>query len=98
MEQHISKDEAKKFYDGLLKEIREQEESIIELQGEIAYVQQTPWIENKTIRDNILFDLPLDKERYVDTIQICELERDLQILGCGDLTEIGEKGINLSGG
>ena len=39
MEQHISKDEAKKFYDGLLKEIREQEESIIELQGEIAYVQ-----------------------------------------------------------
>ena len=42
--------------------------------------------------------MPLDRERYVDTIQICELERDLQILGCGDLTEIGEKGINLSGG
>lgn len=98
MEQHIPKDDAKKFYDGLLKEVKENEQPIIELQGDIAYVQQIPWIENKTIRDNILFDLPLDKERYVDTIQICELERDLQILGCGDLTEIGEKGINLSGG
>ena len=40
----------------------------------------------------------MDKERYVDTIQLCEMERDLEILGCGDLTEIGEKGINLSGG
>ena len=98
MEQHIPKDDAKKFYDGLLKEVKENEQPIIELQGDIAYVQQIPWIENKTIRDNILFDLSLDKERYVDTIQICELERDLQILGCGDLTEIGEKGINLSGG
>ena len=98
MEQHIPKDDAKKFYDGLLKEVKENEQPIIELQGDIAYVQQIPWIENKTIRDNILFDLPLDKEKYVDTIQICELERDLQILGCGDLTEIGEKGINLSGG
>lgn len=42
--------------------------------------------------------MPMDKERYVDTIQLCEMERDLEILGCGDLTEIGEKGINLSGG
>lgn len=51
-----------------------------------------------TIRDNILFGLPLDKERYVDTIRLCELQRDLEILPAGDLTEIGEKGINLSGG
>jgi ABC-type bacteriocin/lantibiotic exporter with double-glycine peptidase domain len=56
------------------------------------------WIQNKTIRDNILFGLPLDKNWYVDVIRLCELERDLEILSCGDLTEIGEKGINLSGG
>lgn len=40
----------------------------------------------------------MDKEKYYDTIQLCELEKDFEILGCGDLTEIGEKGINLSGG
>lgn len=51
-----------------------------------------------TIRDNILYGLPLDKCKYLDIIRLCELERDLEILPAGDLTEIGEKGINLSGG
>ena len=51
-----------------------------------------------TIRDNILFEEDLDKAKYYDTIQLCELSRDLEILQAGDLTEIGEKGINLSGG
>lgn len=37
-------------------------------------------------------------DKYVDTIQFCELERDLEIMNAGDLSEIGEKGINLSGG
>lgn len=40
----------------------------------------------------------MDKARYVNTIIACELERDLEILPAGDMTEIGEKGINLSGG
>lgn len=51
-----------------------------------------------TIRDNILFGQPLDKERYVDAVRLCELESDLCIFPAGDQTEIGEKGINLSGG
>ena len=57
-----------------------------------------PWIQNKTIKDNILFGNPYDREKYNQTIEICELTRDLEILPTGDLTEIGEKGINLSGG
>ena len=61
-------------------------------------MQQIPWIQNMTIRDNILYGLPLDKLKYLKTIRICELERDLEILPAGDKTEIGEKGINLSGG
>ena len=51
-----------------------------------------------TIRDNILFGLPFDQEKYDDTVKICELTRDLEILPDKDSTEIGEKGINLSGG
>ena len=61
-------------------------------------MEQNPWIQNKTIRDNILFDKPLDKTKYIRTIEACQLERDLEILPAGDATEIGEKGINLSGG
>lgn len=51
-----------------------------------------------TIRDNILFDEPMDEERYVRTVIACCLERDFEILTSGDLTEVGERGINLSGG
>ena len=50
------------------------------------------------MRDNILFDLPMDEDRYVSTVMACCLEPDLEILKSGDLTEIGERGINLSGG
>ena len=51
-----------------------------------------------TIRDNILYGEEMDKSHYYDTIKLCELERDFDILPAGDLTEIGERGINLSGG
>lgn len=71
---------------------------VVRVDGTVAYVEQQAWIQNKTIRDNILFAKPLDRARYVNTIVACELERDLEILPAGDMTEIGEKGINLSGG
>ena len=51
-----------------------------------------------TLRENILFGLDLDKRRYVESILACQLEDDLSILVAGDRTEIGERGINLSGG
>lgn len=75
-----------------------EEKGIVKLGGSVSLVQQNPWILNRTIRDNITFGLPLDEDRYNDTIEICQLESDLDIFKGGDLTEIGEKGINLSGG
>lgn len=51
-----------------------------------------------SIRDNILFGKEMCETRYVQTVIACCLERDFEILAAGDLTEIGEKGINLSGG
>ena len=53
---------------------------------------------NKSIKDNILFGHDFEPSRYRETIRICQLERDLEVLPGGDMTEIGEKGINLSGG
>ena len=51
-----------------------------------------------TLRDNVLFGKEFDKRKYVATMLACQLESDLAIMPAGDLTEIGEKGINLSGG
>lgn len=64
----------------------------------IAYVAQIPWIENASIRDNILFGLPYDARRYKNVLFACALEKDLGMLPDGDLTDIGANGINLSGG
>lgn len=64
----------------------------------VAYVAQTSWIQNKTIKENILFGQPYDAERYNKILYMTALTGDLKILKDGDSTEIGEKGINLSGG
>ena len=64
----------------------------------VAFVAQIPWIENATIRDNILFGLPYDNGRYRKTLDVCALTKDLEMLDDGDKTEIGHNGVNLSGG
>jgi ATP-binding cassette subfamily C (CFTR/MRP) protein 1 len=66
--------------------------------GKIGYVPQTPWIQNGTIRDNILFGLPYDEERYKQTVYSCAMVRDLEIMVDGDLTVLSDRGQNLSGG
>ena len=66
--------------------------------GTVSLIEQNPWILNQTIRDNILFGQRLIPEKYNEIIETCQLARDLSILPGGDLTQIGEKGINLSGG
>jgi len=66
--------------------------------GTIAYAAQTAWILNASIRDNILFGQIYDKKRYAKVLQACQLTHDLEVLDDGDLTIIGERGINLSGG
>jgi ABC-type multidrug transport system fused ATPase/permease subunit len=68
------------------------------LHSGIAYVAQTSWLQNATIRDNITFGELYDPIRYDRVIKACSLVKDLETFEAGDLTEIGEKGINLSGG
>uniref|UniRef100_UPI0037E8D390 ATP-binding cassette sub-family C member 2 n=1 Tax=Semicossyphus pulcher TaxID=241346 RepID=UPI0037E8D390 len=70
----------------------------INIQGSLAFVPQQAWIQNATLRDNILFGSPHEEERFDEVIQACALAPDLEQLPGGILTEIGEKGINLSGG
>lgn len=95
----------------------------VTVKGSIAYVTQQAWIQNMTLRDNILFGKAFNEQRYLTALEACALKRDLEILTDGDQvplppflpqysrlpsmlritfftlqTEIGEKGINLSGG
>ncbi|KAF2422732.1 putative ABC bile acid transporter [Tothia fuscella] len=60
--------------------------------------KQEPWIENATIRDNIVFGLPFFESRYNQTIEACALVKDIEMSRDRDLTEIGHNGVNLSGG
>ncbi|KAI1297541.1 hypothetical protein EDD11_007103 [Mortierella claussenii] len=66
--------------------------------GSLAYVAQSAWILNDTVRNNIVFGQEYDKERYLQVIKACALISDFRMLINGDQTLIGEKGINLSGG
>eukprot|EP00388_Colpodella_angusta_P023167 GDKJ01059170.1.p1 GENE.GDKJ01059170.1~~GDKJ01059170.1.p1 ORF type:complete len:1721 (-),score=424.47 GDKJ01059170.1:509-5671(-) len=72
--------------------------SVLKVKGRVALATQTPWIQHGTLRNNILFNKPFDSGRYAEVIRVCALESDLKLLPAGDDTEIGEKGINLSGG
>lgn len=58
----------------------------------------SPWIQNTSVRENILFGQPFDYQRYNLVIKACCLLEDLAILPAGDRTQIGERGITLSGG
>jgi ATP-binding cassette subfamily C (CFTR/MRP) protein 1 len=70
----------------------------INVTGRLSYVPQQAWIQNETVKNNILFGNELSESYYNTVIKACALSSDLNILPAGDSTEIGEKGINLSGG
>lgn len=64
----------------------------------MAFASQQAWIQNATVRDNITFGMPYDEDKYDRIVDAVALRTDFDILDNGDLTLIGEKGINLSGG
>jgi len=64
----------------------------------VAYAAQESWVQNETIRDNILFGSEFDEVRYRKVIHQCGLGKDLTLFEAGDKTEVGEKGLTLSGG
>ncbi|KAK4657219.1 ATP-binding cassette transporter yor1 [Podospora pseudocomata] len=63
-----------------------------------AFCPQYAWIQNTTVKENILFGKEMDKGWYSDVIKACALQPDLDMLPNNDLTEIGERGITISGG
>ncbi|KAG8882432.1 hypothetical protein FRB97_008247, partial [Tulasnella sp. 331] len=66
--------------------------------GGVAFCPQDSWIQNATIKENILFGSAFDEARYQKVLHQCALETDLKLFDAGDATEVGEKGLTLSGG
>ncbi|CAK5271106.1 unnamed protein product [Mycena citricolor] len=81
----------------MIGEMRRTEGTVV-FGGSIGYVAQSAWIRNATLGDNITFGQELKPDRFEDVVRACNLEHDLEMLPHGAKTEIGERGINLSGG
>ncbi len=64
----------------------------------VSYAAQSPWLRHQSIKDNILFGYPYEEDRYKETIECCASLPDLDMLEDGDQTEIGARGVSLSGG
>ncbi|TRY74419.1 hypothetical protein TCAL_00651 [Tigriopus californicus] len=64
----------------------------------IAYVQQEPWLQQGTVRENILFGKSFDLKWYQKVVDACALKEDFKQLASGDDTNVGEAGVMLSGG
>ncbi|XP_062036339.1 multidrug resistance-associated protein 1-like [Lepus europaeus] len=71
---------------------------VVQRKGSVAYVSQQAWIQNCTLQENILFGSTMQKQFYEQILEACALVPDLEQLPNGDQTEIGERGVNISGG
>ena len=70
----------------------------ITVSGKISYCPQESWVFSGSVRQNILFGKPYDKDRYSRVLTACALEHDLSQWEAGDRTLVGERGVALSGG
>ncbi|KAF2877433.1 P-loop containing nucleoside triphosphate hydrolase protein [Massariosphaeria phaeospora] len=82
----------------LLGELDKTEGEFIRPEEVVGYCAQTPWLQSMSIRDNILFSYPYEEARYKQVLEACALLPDMAEFKHGDLSNIGENGIGLSGG
>ncbi|KAF6165228.1 hypothetical protein GIB67_030410 [Kingdonia uniflora] len=70
----------------------------IKVFGSKAYVPQSAWIQTGTVRENVIFGKEIRKNFYKDVLKGCALDKDIDMWVDGDLSVVGERGVNLSGG
>lgn len=73
-------------------------EGSVKCGARVAYCPQYAWIQNESVRENIIFGREFDEPWYQEVVEACALQQDLDMLPAGDATEIGERGITVSGG
>ncbi|XP_050059327.1 ATP-binding cassette sub-family C member 4-like isoform X1 [Aphis gossypii] len=73
-------------------------EGFLDVHGVISYASQEPWIFSSSIKQNIIFNSPIDEDRYKQVLKVCALKNDFEQFPHGDKTIVGERGVTLSGG
>ena len=71
---------------------------IVKVNGTIAYVPESPWIQSGEIEEKILFGNKMNRNKYENVLEVCALKKYIELFSHGDQKEIGERGINLSSG
>lgn len=64
----------------------------------LAYAPQDPFIMDGSVKENILFGLDYDEENYKATVEACGLDVDFGQFQNGDMTIVGDRGVQCSGG
>jgi ABC-type multidrug transport system fused ATPase/permease subunit len=82
----------------LLGELDRESGNLLRSDEMVGYCAQTPWLQSMTIRENILFSAPFEEARYKSVLEACALVTDMANFKHGDLSNIGENGVGLSGG
>ncbi|KAJ8584739.1 hypothetical protein M405DRAFT_746514, partial [Rhizopogon salebrosus TDB-379] len=59
---------------------------------------ESPWLRHQPIKDSIFFGQPYDEERCNEVVECCAIRPASDILEDRDDTEIGARGVGLSGG
>jgi ATP-binding cassette subfamily C (CFTR/MRP) protein 4 len=70
----------------------------IKVEGTLGYTGQEPWVFAGTIRQNVLFGLPYEQQKYKRILNACALAKDMELFQYGDRTLVGDRGVTLSGG
>ncbi|KAI5634802.1 ABC transporter domain-containing protein [Phthorimaea operculella] len=70
----------------------------VSVHSSVSYACQEPWLFPSNVRDNILFGLPYDADKYRRVCRVCALEKDFKQFPFGDQTLVGERGVSMSGG
>ncbi|KFX85837.1 hypothetical protein V490_09379 [Pseudogymnoascus sp. VKM F-3557] len=83
---------------GLLGETPSSKGNIYIDRADVAFVDQTPWIQNSSVRDNIVGASTFEPEWYATVVHACAFDTDIETLPEGDNTKAGSAGVALSGG
>lgn len=86
------------FLRAFLREVQLISGSLSLVTGPIAYCDQTVWLRNASIRDNIVWYNTFDEAWYNSVLDTCMLRKDLEQFENGDLKPVGSNGMGLSGG
>ena len=74
MERNLTKEELKAMTYSIQNLDIDTKDAPIQLSGNLSYVEQQAWIQNMTLRDNVLFGAEFEKKKYVETLLACQLE------------------------